>query len=114
MVPTKPNDLASWERSVLSPDGRSCLVQAEPDRTTDARSREPRGDRPVLCRLQAIEHDTAVDERTGRVDERGIAQEPKLVADARPAQTQLGRKARRSSRPERKRGDDPTACRIGQ
>ena len=54
----------------------TCLVEREPDRATDARSGEPRGDGSVLSRMQPIEHDPAVDERTGRVDEGGITQEP--------------------------------------
>ena len=114
MVPTKRNDLACRSGRSSALMDVPCLVQGEPDRTTDARSREPRGDRPVLCRLQAIEHDTAVDERTGRVNERRIAKEPELSADRGPTQTQLGSEARGPSRSERKRGDDPPASRIGE
>jgi hypothetical protein len=82
MVPSKRNYLrarsgsgsgsgSGSDRSALV--GLTRLVEGEPDRAADAGPGEPGGDGTVLPRLQSVEHDTAVDKRTRRVDEGGIA-----------------------------------------
>ena len=58
--------------------GLARLVEGEPDRAAYAGPCEPCGDGTVLPWLQSVEHDTAIDERTSRVDERRITQEPEL------------------------------------
>jgi hypothetical protein len=87
-------------------------VGSEPDGSTYLGAGQPRRDRPVHPRIDAIEQHPSVQEGTVSPEEPCIAEQAKLAADGRPAQAEFLSEARRPQRADSHRGDDPTPRRI--
>jgi len=66
----------------------------------------------MIPRFDPIQEDSAVQPGSIRPDQPGVTEEAKLAARRLPAQTKLGRQARRSPRSDGQRRDDPASRRI--
>lgn len=108
MVPAKWND----SRGALAIAHDAVRIDRHCDRPPDLRAGEPCRDPTVSSRIQAVEADASIQERTVDSDESRLSEKVQVVCGGRSAKPEFLREGRRLPRTDCQGRDDPPPRRI--